>query len=108
MGSKPEPASYGTLASDAYRALVTAAESVNAETITFARALFGATLGAIDANNRHAAALARDLAGIVSSAHETYIATLRGIAETGISNIDFAKNAAKPEDTYTLPFPSVN
>jgi hypothetical protein len=108
MANKPEPASYGALASDAYRALVTAAESVNAESITFVRALFGATLHAIDANNRHAAVLARDLAAIVSSAHETYIATLRGIAETGISNIDFAKNAAKPKETYTLPLPSVN
>ncbi len=135
MASNPEPASYGALAGETYRSLVGAAEAVNAETIAYMRsllgivtkpypsrglvdlakeqvarsaAILGATLDALDGNNRHAADLAKSVAGIVSSAHDTYVAALRGIADAGISNIDFVKDTAARKTRLTLPMPSAN
>ena len=125
MSTKSEASSYGALASDAYRSLVDAAEAVNGEAIAYVRSLLdifskpytpiersaaalGATLDVVEANNRHGADLARDFADIVSSAHDAYIASLRNLAETSVSNIDFAREAATRNMPMSLPLPSVN
>ncbi len=109
MPSDARPASYGALAGDAYRSLIGAAEGVNAGAIAYVRSLLGivskpyasyrvsdlakeqiarsaallaATLDVIETNNAHAAGLARELTSVVSSAHESYVASLRDIAQT--------------------------
>jgi hypothetical protein len=105
----PATATYGSLAANVYRSFVGAAESINADAIAYVRslvevvskpypsygvnelakeqiarsaALLGATLDVIDANNAHVAGLARELASVVSTAHENYIASLRDIVVT--------------------------
>ena len=125
MSTNERPSTYGALAGDAYRSLVNATEAVNADAIGYVRSLFeifskpytpiersaatlGATLDVVAANNRHAAGLARDLANIVSTAHEAYVAGLRNIADTGVSNLEFVKDATMRNARVTLPLPSVN
>jgi hypothetical protein len=109
MANDGRNATYGGLAGDAYRSLIGAAEGVNAGAIAYVRsllaivtkpyhsyhpsdlakeqiarsaAMLAATLDVVEANNAHAAGLARDLAGVVSDAHENYVASLRDIVQT--------------------------
>ena len=109
MPNRPEPESYASLAGDAYRSLTRAVEAVNHESLEFVRTIVGifarpyesfaakaiakeqiarsaaaiaATIETLESSNAHAAEFARDVAEIVSSAHESYIDALRAIAET--------------------------
>ncbi len=122
MKTDPAIGTYGTLAANVYRSFVGAAEGINADAIAYVRSLvevaskpypsyrvnelakeqiarsaafLGATLDVIEANNAHVAGLARDLAGVVTSAHENYVASLRDIVVTR-------------EAPRAYPLPSVN
>jgi hypothetical protein len=130
-----EPAGYASLAADTCRSFAGAFESLNHETLEYARSLFGiftkpfdsyapraivkeqivrsaaavsATISSLEATNGHAAEFAREIAEIVTTAHETYVDALRGLADTSVSNVTFVKNAPTRNARLTLPLPSVN
>ena len=128
-------ASYASIASEAYGTLVDAMEAANARSLVYLRSacailarpyastkiedvfsdnkqratdLVSLTLDAAGENSRAVADLARRSAHIAGSAQESYLAALRGIAETGASNMAFMKNAAARMQTHEMQAPNFN
>jgi hypothetical protein len=88
---------YAELTRDACETLVEAVATANERTLAYAIAA-----------NRAAADLALGGVRMAAALHASYLATLRGLAETGVSNLRFAGKTVERNVAPTLPMPSVN
>jgi hypothetical protein len=95
-----EPTSgYAEATREACETLVETVATANERTLAYAIAA-----------NRAAADLALGGVRFIVALHASYLATLRGLAETSVSNLRFAGKAVERGrlQSQTLPMPSVN
>ena len=130
-----ESEGYAEIAGDAFGTIVDAIEARNARRIEYVRTVWGifarpfsstaldvvlsenairtsalvsVSLDAAGENNRAAADFAREAGRFLANVNESYVNSLRGVAETTVSNLNFVKNAAARMQSQELQVPHFN
>jgi hypothetical protein len=121
MTTKDTTASYAELSGETYSTFVDAMTSANQRALDYAKSVWeivsrpysssaieaavrenfdranqisSLTMQELQTSGKHSAALAEKLAAQAAKLQETYVHALRGVVDTGISNVNFVKESA--------------